>query len=201
MIIQCKNCLKKFLVKEKDIPVDGRMVQCGYCSQKWFQTPILSEKITKLKTETEDELVNEMEASDGKTYKFLGSQWAVLLPSGKTGIMASKKISKELNNLTGRKQKIAIRKKTKAIKEIDPSSERLPDIYKPKEGLGFFGFIILTVVVILSLIGILETFKNDLLVNFPETEFIFEFLNEQYIYFFETVENMYILIKDLIDPY
>ena len=29
----------------------------------------------------------------------------------------------------------------------------------------------------------------------------FEFLNEQYIYFFETVENMYILIKDLIDPY
>ena len=201
MIIQCKNCLKKFLVKEKDIPADGRMVQCGYCSQKWFQTPILSEKITKLKTETEDELVNEMEASDGKTYKFLGSQWAVLLPSGKTGIMASKKISKELNNLTGRKQKIAIRKKTKANKEIDPSSERLPDIYKPKEGLGFFGFIILTVVVILSLIGILETFKNDLLVNFPETEFIFEFLNEQYIYFFETVENMYILIKDLIDPY
>ena len=77
----------------------------------------------------------------------------------------------------------------------------MPDIYKPKEGLGFFGFIILTVVVILSLIGILETFKNDLLVNFPETEFIFEFLNEQYIYFFETVENMYILIKDLIDPY
>ena len=201
MIIQCKNCLKKFLVKEKDIPADGRMVQCGYCSQKWFQTPILSEKITKLKTETEDELVNEMEASDGKTYKFLGSQWAVLLPSGKTGIMASKKISKELNNLTGRKQKIAIRKKTKANKEIDPSSERLADIYKPKEGLGFFGFIILTVVVILSLIGILETFKNDLLVNFPETEFIFEFLNEQYIYFFETVENMYILIKDLIDPY
>jgi len=201
MIIQCKNCLKKFLVKEKDIPADGRLVQCGYCSQKWFQTPILSEKITKLKTETEDELVNEMEASDGKIYKFLGSQWAVLLPSGKTGIMASKKISKELNNLTGRKQKIAIRKKTKAIKEIDPSSERLPDIYKPKEGLGFFGFIILTVVVILSLIGILETFKNDLLINFPETEFIFDFLNEQFIYFSETVDNIYILIKDLINPY
>ena len=201
MIIQCKNCLKKFLVKEKDIPADGRLVQCGYCSQKWFQTPILSEKITKLKTETEDELVNEMEASDGKIYKFLGSQWAVLLPSGKTGIIASKKISKELNNLTGRKQKIAIRKKTKATKEIDPSSERLPDIYKPKEGLGFFGFIILTVVVILSLIGILETFKNDLLINFPETEFIFDFLNEQFIYFSETVDNIYILIKDLINPY
>tara|TARA_Y100001960_G_scaffold120800_1_gene129128 strand:+ start:272 stop:877 length:606 start_codon:yes stop_codon:yes gene_type:complete len=201
MIIQCQNCLKKFLVKEKDIPADGRMVQCGYCSQKWFQTPILSKKIEKVKTESINDLVNEMKASDGKTYKFLGSQWAVLLSSGKTGILASKKISKELNDLTGRKQKPAIKKKSKKIKQIDPSSERLPDIYKPRKGLGFFGYIILTIIVVLSFIGILETFKNDLLVNFPETEFIFEFLNEQYIYFFETVENMYILIKDLIDPY
>ena len=201
MIIQCQNCLKKFLVKEKDIPADGRMVQCGYCSQKWFQTPILSKKIEKVKTESVNDLVNEMKASDGKTYKFLGSQWAVLLSSGKTGILASKKISKELNDLTERKQKPAIKKKSKKIKQIDPSSERLPDIYKPRKGLGFFGYIILTIIVVLSFIGILETFKNDLLVNFPETEFIFEFLNEQYIYFFETVENMYILIKDLIDPY
>ena len=201
MIIQCQNCLKKFLVKEKDIPADGRMVQCGYCSQKWFQTPILSKKIEKVKTESINDLVNEMKASDGKTYKFLGSQWAVLLSSGKTGILASKKISKELNDLTERKQKPAIKKKSKKIKQIDPSSERLPDIYKPRKGLGFFGYIILTIIVVLSFIGILETFKNDLLVNFPETEFIFEFLNEQYIYFFETVENMYILIKDLIDPY
>ena len=201
MIIQCQNCLKKFLVKEKDIPADGRMVQCGYCSQKWFQTPILSKKIEKVKTESINDLVNEMKASDGKTYKFLGSQWAVLLSSGKTGILASKKISKELNDLTERKQKPAIKKKSKKIKQIDPSSERLPDIYKPRKGLGFFGYIILTIIVVLTFIGILETFKNDLLVNFPETEFIFEFLNEQYIYFFETVENMYILIKDLIDPY
>ena len=200
MIIQCKNCHKKFLVKEKDIPADGRMVQCGYCSQKWFQTQILSKKIEKVKTESVNDLTNEMKGSDGKTYKFLGSQWAVLLPSGKTGILASKKISKELNDLAG-KQKPAIRKKSKKIKEIDPSSQRLPDIYKPREGLGFFGYIILIIIVVLSLIGILETFKNDLLVNFPETEFIFKLLNEQYIYFFETIENMYILIKDLIDPY
>ena len=31
-------------------------------------------------------------SSDGKTYKFLGSQWAELLSSGKTGIFAKKKI-------------------------------------------------------------------------------------------------------------
>ena len=33
-----------------------------------------------------------IKASDGKTYKFLGSQWAELLPSGKTGLFAKKNI-------------------------------------------------------------------------------------------------------------
>ena len=47
--------------------------------------------------------VDAIKAADGKTYKFLGSQWAELLPSGKTGIFAKKKIGKELDKLTGRK--------------------------------------------------------------------------------------------------
>ena len=56
---------------------------------------------------------NEFKASDGKNYKFLGNQWAEVLPSGKAGRLARKKISKELNNLTGREQV----KKNKTIKK------------------------------------------------------------------------------------
>jgi len=37
-----------------------------------------------------------LKASDGKTYKFLGAQWAELLPSGKTGRMATREIGQEL---------------------------------------------------------------------------------------------------------
>ena len=39
------------------------------------------------------------------------------------------------------------RKRKKKLEEVDPSSEsldnekKLPDIYKPKQGLGFFGYI------------------------------------------------------------
>ena len=40
MIIQCKSCARKFIVKDKDIPGDGRTVQCGYCSISWHQLPI-----------------------------------------------------------------------------------------------------------------------------------------------------------------
>ena len=38
MIIQCTNCSRKFIVKDSDIPKEGRMVQCGYCSVTWHQT-------------------------------------------------------------------------------------------------------------------------------------------------------------------
>ena len=39
MIIQCESCSRKFVVKDRDIPEDGRTVQCGYCSVTWHQMP------------------------------------------------------------------------------------------------------------------------------------------------------------------
>ena len=36
MIIECKNCSRKFVAKANDIPESGRLVQCGNCSNKWF---------------------------------------------------------------------------------------------------------------------------------------------------------------------
>ena len=110
MIIQCQNCSKKFIVKNEDIPKEGRNVKCGYCSATWYQEPVsvLSKtpKVSKKKQpkkENESLSVESIKASDGKTYKFLGSQWAELLPSGKTGLFAKKKIGKELDKITGRK--------------------------------------------------------------------------------------------------
>ncbi len=40
MIIQCKNCARKFVVKDNDIPNSGRAVKCGYCSVTWHQMPV-----------------------------------------------------------------------------------------------------------------------------------------------------------------
>ena len=42
MIIKCKSCSRKFVVKDTDIPKEGRAVQCGNCSTQWLQMPILS---------------------------------------------------------------------------------------------------------------------------------------------------------------
>jgi len=224
MIIQCENCSRKFVVKDRDVPEEGRMVQCSYCSVTWHQMPISvptktfeQANINEPAEEISEGLsVDKIRASDGKTYKFLGSQWAELLPSGKTGLFAKKKIGKELDKLTGRKEKKTIRKRQKKIKEleidtiekvIDPSfgaqdnEKKLPDIDQPKQGLGFFGYIFLLIIIGFSVVGVLRTFENDLLNYFPETEYIYQLLDEQLEFLAETVKNMIVIVDELISSY
>ena len=216
MIIQCESCSRKFVVKDSDIPSEGRTVQCGYCSVTWHQMPnlIKSKKVAKQvinepQAETNDNLsVESIKASDGKTYKFLGSQWAELLPSGKTGLFAKKKIGKELDKLTGRKRESSIDKKKKKVKkELDPSGgninneKQLPDLYKPKEGLGFFGYVLLIIIIGFSFVGVAKTFEDDLLNNFPQFQYYYDLLDKQLNYLAESVKNIIVIINDLLISY
>ena len=214
MIIQCRSCSRKFVVRDSDIPNSGRTVQCGYCSVTWHQMPVSvptktieKTKITKtVKITEESPSVDSIKASDGKTYRFLGSQWAELLPSGKTGLFARKKISKELDKITGRKERKIPKKKQKKRGELDPSGgiiseKQVPDIYRPKQGLGFFSYIFLLIIIGFSIVGMLKTFENDLINSFPESEYIFNLLNSQLEYLAETVRNMIVILKDLTNSY
>ena len=224
MIIQCENCSKKFVAKDSDIPNEGRMVQCGYCSVTWHQMPVSvptktfeQANINEPAEEISEGLsVEKIKASDGNTYKFLGSQWAQLLPSGKTGLFAKRKIGKELDKLTGRKEKSTVKRRQKKIREveidtiekqIDPSSESLDDenqssdIDQTKQGLGFLGYIFLLIIIGFSIVGILRTFENDLLNYFPETEYIYELLDKQLEFLAESVKNMIVIVNDLISSY
>ena len=215
MIIQCNNCSRKFILKDSDIPKEGRMVQCGYCSTNWHQMPILIQtktskeiKIKKPITKDEDSpSIDNIKASDGKTYRFLGSQWAEVLSSGKSGLFARKKIGAELDEITGRKEIKNTKKRKKKLEEVDPSTgdysngKKLPNIYKEKQRLGFFGYIFLIIIIGFSLIGMLKTFEDDLINYFPEIEYIFDLLNEQLEYLAESVKNIIVIINDLIDSY
>ena len=209
MIIECKNCLKKFTVRDSDIPIKGRTVQCGNCSTQWLQMPIttsvkiddlnvddVDQKPSKISstvtTETldvdQDLSKNEFVASDGKNYKFLGSQWAQVLPSGKTGRLAKKKISTELNRLAGKEQV----KKSKTIDKSNQSANQ----YQETEagGMGIFSFLIVLVISVAAIILALDTFKNQLIPFFPD-------LDNYLVYIFETLNNIYIIIKDLFNSY
>ena len=219
MIIQCKSCARKFVVKDNDIPTSGRTVKCGYCSVTWHQMPvnILKENKRKIKKPPvergiekiidESPSIDSIKASDGKTYRFLGTQWAQVLPSGKTGLFARKKISRELDEVTGRKEKKVSKRKQKKLEEVNPSSEsfdyekNLPEVYKSKEGIGFFGYIFLLIIIGFSLVGVLKTFEDDLLWYFPEMESIFKLFSEQLEFFAESVKNLIVILDDLINSY
>ena len=205
MIIQCGNCSRKFSVKDEDIPKDGRMVQCSNCSQKWFQTPIKIQ--SSIKSDIDENVSKtQFEASDGRTYKFMGSQWAELLRSGKTGLVARRTIAAELNRKAGiaKPQKSRKRiKKTEEVKiedttkKIDPSSEQIDSDDQQKKGLGVFGYIILLTIITLSIIGIIKTFQNELIMYFPEIEYIFD-KGEN---IFESMGYLITIFKDLIMSY
>jgi len=204
MIIQCESCSRKFQVKDEDIPKEGRMVQCSNCSQKWFQAPIKIQ--SSIKSDIDENVSKtQFEASDGRTYKFMGSQWAELLRSGKTGLVAKRTIAAELNRLAGMVPKKS-RKRVKKTEEveiesitkiIDPSSEQIDSDDQQKKGLGFFSYIILLTIITLSIIGILKTFQNELIMYFPETEYIFD-KGEN---IFESMGYIITMIKDLIKSY
>ena len=205
MIIQCESCSSKFQVEDEDIPKEGRMVQCSNCSQKWFQVPT---KIQSSITPDTDEKVSKMEfeASDGRVYRFMGSQWAEILRSGKTGLLAKRTIGAELNRRAGIAKPKKTRKRAKQNEEIeiesiskiiDPSSEQIDSDNRQKEGLGFFGYIILLTIITLSIIGVLKTFQNELIMHFPEVEYIFD--KGEYI--FESMGYIITIIKDLIISY
>jgi len=210
MIIECKKCLKRFSVKDSDIPTKGRTVQCGNCSTQWLQMPVhtavttdnldvekkstkISPSITADNLEVEDNDTsqdlskNEFTASNGKNYKFLGSQWAEMLPSGKFGRLARKNISKELNKLAGRKEikKKKIQKSTQSLNQYQE---------KQNNGMGIFSYLIVSVISIAALILLLDTFKHQLISVFPN-------LDNYLVYIFETLNNIYIIIKDLFNNY
>jgi len=205
MIIQCESCSRKFQVKDEDIPQEGRIVQCSNCSQKWFQVPV---EIQSSITPDIDKKVSkkEFEASDGRVYRFMGSQWAEVLRSGKTGLLAKRTIGTELNRRAGIVKPKKSRKKVKKNEEIeiesiskiiDPSSEQLDSDNQEKEGLGFFGYIILLTVITLSVIGVLKTFQTELIMYFPEVEYIFD--KGEHI--FESMGYIITIIQDLIRSY
>jgi len=210
MIIQCESCSKKFQVKDEDIPKEGRTVQCSNCSQKWFQAPstITPTKIESSTVPDVDKKVSKMEfeASDGRVYRFMGSQWAEVLRSGKTGLLAKRTIGAELNRRAGIVKPKTIRKRMKKTTEmeiesiskiIDPSSEQIDSDNQQKIGLGLFGYTILLTIITLSIIGVLKTFQNELIMYFPEVEYIFD-KGEN---IFESMGYIITIIKDLIKSY
>ena len=70
MIIECACKKYKFAVKAEEIGINGRVVQCGVCDQKWFQEPASSEEFKVLKkNHIKEEEEKKEKAKNEKTIK------------------------------------------------------------------------------------------------------------------------------------
>ncbi|CAN1596581.1 Zinc finger/thioredoxin putative [Candidatus Pelagibacterales bacterium] len=69
MIIECACKKYKFAVKAEEIGINGRVVQCGVCDQKWFQEPASSEEFKTLKENFVKEEEKKEASKEQKTIK------------------------------------------------------------------------------------------------------------------------------------
>ena len=168
MIISCPNCIKKFNIDEKLIPINGRLLQCSSCKHKWhydlpkdqnIASELSKEEITEDTTEVDLIKINPAKSND------------------------------EIKSKIKKKQKV---KKTRKKKTKENEDEVSDNIAEPKNtSRSFFNILLIIIITFVALILVLDTFKNNLSDYFP---FLIPALDN----FYEIIFDISSFIKDLI---
>ena len=168
MIISCPNCIKKFNIDEKLIPVNGRLLQCSSCKHRWHYDLPKDQNIVK--ELSKDEITEDNTKVD-----------LIKINPVKSNDEITSKIKK--------KQKI---KKTRKKKIKENEVVVSDNIVEPKNtSRSFFNILLIIIISFIALILVLDTFKNNLSDYFP---FLIPALNNLY----EIIFDISSFIKDLI---
>ncbi len=173
MILECKSCQKKFIVPDNAISNAGRLVQCSSCGNKWTQFPIKKKSVVEPKKTTQkikiektfNPIIKKKRASKKKTGPSIYSKEYL---EKKHGI-----------KIDGINSKVS---KDKAVKKFSSSY------------FGFYSYLTVIIIFILTFLGILSLTKNIIISNFPFTEMYIEYL-------FENLNNFIILFRDALNLY
>jgi predicted Zn finger-like uncharacterized protein len=168
MIISCPNCIKKFNIDEKLIPINGRLLQCSSCKHRWhYDLPKDQNIVSEL---SKDEITEDTTKVD-----------LIKINPAKSNDEIKSKIKK--------KQKV---KKTRKKKIKEYEDEDSDNIVEPKNtSRSFFNILLIIIITFIALILVLDTFKNNLSDYFP---FLIPALNN----FYEIMFDISSFIKDLI---
>jgi len=168
MIISCPNCIKKFNIDEKLIPVNGRLLQCSSCQHRWhYDLPKDQNIVSEL---SKEEITEDTTKVD-------------LIKINPT------KSNDEIKPKIKKKQKV---KKIRKKKIKDNDIEVSDNISDPKNTSRSFVNILLVIIIsFIALILVLDAFKNNLSDYFP---FLIPALNN----FYEIIFDISSFIKDLI---
>ena len=164
MIIICNSCEKKFVVPDKAVTSDGRMVQCGSCGNKWRQYPKKEGKITSIEL---------------KKSKIIKKNTKTEIPKPK------KKISKK-------KREINLYSPEYLAKKHGINLNKITDkpVKKNKVFFGFYSSLIILLVFVIAFSRILYFFQDFIVLKLPFTKYYLEYFFESIRNLFEIWKNL-----------
>ena len=167
MILSCNSCEKKFVVPDQAITPSGRIVQCGSCGNKWKQFPINNVVKNTVKKKID---VKKIETT--------------------------KKIAKSKKKRDKKTREIDLYSPEYLAKKhgITLNSETKKTSIEKKVSFGFYNYLLLFLVIIITLSKGIHFFKDFIIEKLHFTEF---YIN----YFFESIRNMFEIWKNLISNY
>ena len=166
MIINCNSCEKKFVVPDQAITLEGRVVQCGSCGNKWKQYPKNEEKITPIKI---------------KKNKKIPKISQTKIPKPK------KKISKKKREIDLYSPEYLAKKHGINLNETNYKSKPFA---KDKVSFGFYSSLIILLVFVIALSRILYFFQDFIITKLPFTEIYLKYFFESIRNLFEIWKNL-----------
>ena len=144
MLIQCKSCQKKFVVPDAAITINGRLVQCSSCGNKWTQFPL-------------ENIATEIIENSNSNIKKEKPKKKVIKTVKKK--KATARYSKEFL-----KQKYGL----KISDAINVDSKKKNG--NNTNGFGFYSYLITLLILIVTIAGIVHLTKEIIIVKFPSAE-------------------------------
>ena len=150
MIIECKNCNKKFNVSDDLIPNTGRQIQCGSCNYKWFYK--IEKSVSKIFFLDNEEVKQEIDIDE--------------------------KVQKNSKNKLDNKLKNINKESSKIINKLNKTEIQSQNELESNNVTNFFSYLLVLIISFISLIIIVDTFKTPLISVFPGLEIILTNLYE-----------------------
>jgi len=168
MLVNCNSCQKKFTVPDSAITESGRLLQCGSCGNKWTQYPVKQETVKKEKAKP---TINKIKQAPNKSIR------KNLL----------KKQKREINLYSEE----YLQKKHGLTIGNNLDSKKIKSNKNNKSNYGFFSYLIILTIFIITLFATLNLTKDIIIVRIPSTE--------SYIYsLYEILEILKAIVIGLI---
>ena len=171
MILSCNSCEKKFVVPDNAISATGRLVQCSSCGNKWTQFPIKKELKKQEKTPRKN------------------------LPLKKTQT-STKKVNKKIKKRSGPNlySPEYLAKKHGIIIDENATSRNNRNANDLKTNLGFYSFLLVSIVLIIAGLRILYFIQDIVVQKFPSSKIYIDYL-------FESLNNIKEIIYSFLISY